>query len=105
MGGAGVDRPPSLICPRASAWRVALLPSLHGERLALMCRGSRSRRGEQRLRQSRPRVPLAARGAFDLTQIAAALMVASASLLRPQVRWARWAADGCADPPSVGAKT
>src|SRR5258708_39008039 len=48
MGGAGVDRPPSLICPRASAWRAALLPSLHGERLALMCRGSRSLRGEQR---------------------------------------------------------
>jgi hypothetical protein len=26
MGGAGVNRPPSLICPRASAWRAALVP-------------------------------------------------------------------------------
>jgi hypothetical protein len=25
MGGACVDRPPSLICPRASVWRAALL--------------------------------------------------------------------------------
>jgi hypothetical protein len=47
MGGAGVDRPPSLICPRRSDWRAALLPSLRGERPALMCSVSRSRRGEQ----------------------------------------------------------
>ena len=26
MGRAGVHRPPSLICPRASAWRAALVP-------------------------------------------------------------------------------
>jgi hypothetical protein len=26
MGGAGVNRPPSLICPRACAWRAALVP-------------------------------------------------------------------------------
>jgi len=26
MGGAGVHRPPSLICPQASAWRAGLVP-------------------------------------------------------------------------------
>jgi hypothetical protein len=26
MGGAGVDRPPSLICAGADAWRAALVP-------------------------------------------------------------------------------
>ena len=64
MGGAGVDRPPSLICPRASAWRAAFLPSLHGERLAQMCRGSRSLRGEQRPGQDRPTGPAGSKDAL-----------------------------------------
>jgi hypothetical protein len=40
MGGGGVDRPPSLICPRASTWRAALVPVFCVENFALMCRGS-----------------------------------------------------------------
>jgi hypothetical protein len=40
MGGAGVDRPPSLICPGVSAWRAALARLSVWRRFAPMCRGS-----------------------------------------------------------------